>query len=374
MSDRSRRAGSYGRASGEPLLDELAAQSSELAKRWALALIADAPPEEIAAVDLALIASEGPALVDRVLASAAQGEDLAAAAPPAGLAAVAGAGSAGELARALEALRSVLWEAAVEASPRARSDTRAARRLLETGEALAAACSELLAAALDAPAPERMEGEAAQELAQPARPAARAPAGAEVVIVDERGGGLPGAARPRAEHLERAAEPEESPFAPAISAHDARPGHEAHPTKGPAAWIDSIGARLSISQTDRRPFAVLLVELLEPFAPSGTAARRPTLESLLDERLRGPDGLSLTQERAGRYWLVAPGSDRAGAERLRTRLQDALTSGRGVAAVAIGVAVFPDDAADAPGLAAQADLDLYATRSQSTPAHGRRRT
>ncbi len=341
MSDRARRAASYGRAGADPLLDELAAQSGELAKRWAIALLERAEPEQLAAVDVATIAREGPGVIEAVLTGAEAG------------AVAAFAGVAGSV-RAFEALRGVLWDATVEAVPRARSDPRAARTLLELCDTVTAACAEMLAGEIDsspsAPPP------SPREAAPAAPPAGRVPA---IVIVDEHDGAEP------VEHA-HAAEPGgvAAGEPPAIAAHDARA------RQGPAAWISSIGSQLESFERDRRPFAVLLIELVEP-APAGLAdERRPALERVLAERLRDWRGLSATRERPGRHWLVAPATDRGGAEVLRERLQDALGAGRSSAAVAIGIAVCPDDASDAAGLAAQADLDIYSSRPRSVYAPG----
>ena len=337
MSDRARREGSYGRAGSDPVLEELAAQSGELAKRWAIALLERAEPEELEAVDVALIAREGPGVIEAVLAGAE------------GSAAVATLAGPGELVRAFEALRAVLWEAAVETVPRARSDPRAARRLLDVCDALTAACAETLARELEPGAAAGAPSLPPQGPAAPP-PARSVPA---VVIVDEHDGEEPVAAeRGGAAAVE----------APAIAAHDARD------RQGPAAWISSIGAQLEAFQRDQRPFAVLLIELLEPAGAENE--RPPTLERVLDERLRDWRGLSATRERPGRHWVVAPATDRAGAGGLRERLEAALGAGRRSAAVAIGIAVCPDDATDAAGLAAQADLDIYSSRSRSIPAPG----
>ena len=180
----------------------------------------------------------------------------------------------------------------------------------------------------------------------PPPPARQAPG---IVIVDERDGTA--AAEPAPARAEAAA-----PEPPAIAARDVRT------RQGPAAWISSIGAQLESFERDRRPFAVLLIELLEP-APSGLAdERRPALERVLEERLRDWRGLSATRERPGRHWLIAPATDRPGAAILRERLEAALGDGRRSPAVAIGIAVCPEDATDAAGLAAQADLDIYSSR------------
>jgi hypothetical protein len=360
MSDRARRAGSYGRAAAEPLLDELASQSEELAKRWAIAMIEGAGPEGFATIDLALVASEGPELIDAVLS----GEG-----PSGRLARIAGE-EGGKLARAAEALRRVLWEAAFEAVPGARSDTRAARRLLDAGDGIAAACAELLAAELDAGTAEHAP---AVETPVGATPAARA-AGQPVVIIDEGHGPAPGARRvpeppasapvsgeaPLVADSRRTAVSHEephpapvAPFAPSIAARDAR--------QGPAAWIGSIGAQLEAFRQDGRPFSVLLIEMLEPAA----ALDAESATRALQERLGQWRGLTLTREGPGRYWLVAPGADRAGAASLRDLVEMPRGEAKG-GPVAVGIAHCPEDGRDAAGLAAHADLDLYASRSRAS--------
>src|SRR4051794_4207389 len=114
MAERGRRAGTYGSTTGDPTLDELAAQAPELAKRWAIALIEKAGPDEFAGVDLASISRDGAALIEGLLKAAAR--DGEAQAQDTALAPLAGAGSPAELARGVETLRAVLWEAAVECS------------------------------------------------------------------------------------------------------------------------------------------------------------------------------------------------------------------------------------------------------------------
>jgi hypothetical protein len=351
MPDRASRGGGYGRPAAEPLLDETVSQPAELAKRWAIAMIEGAPPDGLAAIDLALIASEGPDLIDGVLSGEAK---------PGRLARLAGADGA-ELARAAEALRRVLWEAAVEAAPRARSDARAARRLLDAGDRIAAACAELLAAELDGAGVERPPAEDVAAVAEP--PAAAGAPAQPLVIVDERRGVPPLSPRgpvppePRAAHEDpRRAAPVPEPvpaFAPSIAARDAR--------QGPAAWIGSIGAQLAAFEEHGRPFSVLLIEMLEP----ASALDAEAATSALEERLGQWRGLTLTREGPGRYWLIAPGADRAGAESLRDLVELPRGEAKG-GPVAVGIALCPEDGRDAAGLAAHADLDLYASRSRAS--------
>ena len=142
--------------------------------------------------------------------------------------------------------------------------------------------------------------------------------------------------------------------------------------EGPAAWISSIGAQLALFERDSAPFAVLLVELLDiertrPHEPSEELSRLAReLERALADAL-GPWPGSLTRERPGRCWLLAPDTDRAGAERLAQRLMRDLSAGAGELgaslAVAIGTAMCPEDGREAAALAAHADVGLCAARS-----------
>ena len=160
--------------------------------------------------------------------------------------------------------------------------------------------------------------------------------------------------------------------------------------QGPAAWIGSIGCQLERFKQDRLPFAVLLIELLEverllrgePPAEltrladqvedalaaelrsfAGDASRRGSRSDVLDVRRSG----LLTRQSPGRYWLLAPDTDRPSARRLAERLARAVASAvtyRGAPLeVVVGVAVCPEDGLQAPALAAQADMGLYAAHS-----------
>jgi hypothetical protein len=222
--------------------------------------------------------------------------------------------------------------------------------------------------------------------------AGHSPPPGRAVLHDERAAASPsGAAAPAGEAAwaqprATSASPEE------IAIRDARGD------QGPAAWIGSIGRQLERLREDGLSFAVLLVEPLELERLRGVEPATEMLR-LADEvedalavalrlvprreggeRAAGPAAApwsdSLTRERPGRYWLLAPETDRIGAERLAERLGRAVASlveHRGAAVeVAIGIAVCPQDGADAAALAAHADLGLYAARSTRSRASGRR--
>jgi len=96
------------------------------------------------------------------------------------------------------------------------------------------------------------------------------------------------------------------------------------------------------------------------------------LERVLADELAVASGGWLTRERPGRYWLLAPGTDRLGAVRLAESLRLTVAGGTtrlgGRMAVAIGTAVCPDDGERAPALAAHADIGLYAARAEARAA------
>ena len=148
--------------------------------------------------------------------------------------------------------------------------------------------------------------------------------------------------------------------------------------EGPAAWIDSIGRRLERHERDGAPFAVLLVELvdLERLRHAEPAEELSRLighvEEALARVLRPAD--SLTRERPGRYWLLAPQTDGPGAQTLVERIARAVRSSvshRGTPLeVAVGVAVCPEDGRQASELAAHADVGLYAARAAGRPSIG----
>ncbi len=155
---------------------------------------------------------------------------------------------------------------------------------------------------------------------------------------------------------------------------------ESHPERvgddgGPSAWVASIGRRLERYERDGVPFAVLLVELADvdrlrhAELPGEVARLTGLIETALAGELRPAD--SLTRERPGRYWLLAPATDSASARTLAERLAGAA---RGVAShrgaplqVAVGIATCPADGTQAAALAAHADIALYAARAAGRP-------
>jgi hypothetical protein len=149
--------------------------------------------------------------------------------------------------------------------------------------------------------------------------------------------------------------------------------------EGPAAWIRSIGRELERFAADGRPFAVLLVELveLEPLTRGeppeallrlGAQVQR-TLESEL-WTMTGRSAGSLMREAPGRFWLIAPaiGPLRVGAlaEQLAGAVRRSVSHRGRPVEVAVGTALCPDDGLEAAALAAHADVALYAARADGS--------
>jgi hypothetical protein len=160
-------------------------------------------------------------------------------------------------------------------------------------------------------------------------------------------------------------------------------GEEVRGEEGPAAWISSIGHQLERFEGDHQPFAVLLVELGDVESlrraalPGGLSSLTSRIERALAQELRrrspGPaDGPgraagSFTCERPGRYWLLVPHTDAAGAGRLAdwvVRTLGPLAGPRWAPLeVTVGRAVCPEDGREAAALAAHADLGLVDARA-----------
>ena len=168
---------------------------------------------------------------------------------------------------------------------------------------------------------------------------------------------------------------------PAIEIRDERAEY------GAGAWIDAITRQLERHRADRRPFTVLLVEVRDiarlrlEMSPAELATLGASLERALAAGLQAGGAVagrgfdrgappwtgSLTPQRPGRCWLVAPETDRPAAHGLADRIARAVASGlshRGRALeVLVGVAVCPQDGRQAAALAAHADVDLHAARA-----------
>ncbi|HUB74321.1 MAG TPA: hypothetical protein VL979_09840 [Solirubrobacteraceae bacterium] len=385
------------------------ARPDELAKRWLVALILDRPLEGAVALPVARLAREAPALCEQLLAaleSEAALAELQAAEPreapaqrgsvAAELAGIVGAHDAASLAKAVEALRGVLW-----AELRVDAEQRSAREAGEIAERLAAVCAAALARALEALEAGR-EDRAAPATAYAQHAAAR-PALLDEPRPGHRHGDHGGARRGTATIVDEGAAadvvaqarmppppepsaPARAPRPPGAAPGAAPPGaapsappspgsgeieiHDQRGEEGPAAWIGAIGGELERFERDGAPFAVLLVELaeLERLRREVPAQALAALSARMEQALAGELerwAATITRERPGRCWVLVRGVDRAGVRALCELLSAAAGASHGGAPlrVAIGHALCPQDAREAAALAAHADVGLYAARA-----------
>jgi len=389
-------------------IDAVLERAEELARRWAIALILVRPFGRIGDIPLEDLACEAPALCAqavRALQSDVELDRLTGGGAPTGreqtalarrLAAIAGAHDAAAAVEAVEALRGVLWETLLEESRSSSFDRTRVHQVADLADRLAYVCASALAASIAATAAsEPGERDAALGVAERgAREGERAPtARVTAVIVDERQDVTVPArpavsaqepatpARPAARRRsERPASWDESPPVPPGTAAGEIAIRDARSEEGPVAWIRSIGRQLERFEHDGEPFAVLLVELLDTdrLRRSETPGEFSRLLGLVEETLAAelqPWSGSLTRESPGRYWLLAPQTDRSGAARLHERLARAVQASRSdlgaLLRVAIGTAVCPQDGCEAAALAAHADVELCAARSAARAMLGR---
>ena len=276
--------------------------------------------------------------------------------------------------RAAQALSETLWETLQEELAEPRSE-----RVAELSEQLGEVVAVLASLA-------RVDARAREEPGEPTKAAPAEP--------KARDGRATTYGDPSLREPVPLADPPEGPVSPspavlidelapltADSRAQARPQIEIRDERsaeGPAAWIDSIGRQLERHEQDRAPFAVLLVELvdverLRHAEPAEELSRLTSqVEDALAHVLRPAD--SLTRERPGRYWLLAPQTDGPGAQVLTERIARAVRSAashRGTPLeVAVGVAVCPEDGRRASELAAHADVGLYAARAAGRSSVG----
>jgi hypothetical protein len=380
-------------------LDPVLARVEQLAQGWASALIFARPLEGMGAIPLQEIAREGSSLctqVLRALQSDVELDRLTGQGPSTGreqaalgrrVGALTGAQDAVAVSDAVEALRGVLWEALLEDLHWPGHSLSAARQLAELSDRLATVCARVLAASLarqpafTAAVPDT-GGESQSEHASPRdEPALRS----AVVIVDER---LEASAKPTAGRREQAEPPAGERAAPLLAALPERPlsWDESPPVpparrgaeieirderreEGPAAWIGSIGSQLERYAQDGVPFAVLLIEPveIERLRHTESSGELAHVAEDLEEALAAIWSGSVTRQRPGRYWLIAPAVNRLGVRELAERLQRDLAPTvlyRGAPLeLAVGTAACPDDGSEASALAAHADVGLYAARS-----------
>lgn len=388
------------RAIAELSLEGVLARGGELAKRWAVALILTRPIEDIGGLLLEGIALEGPLLcvqMLRALQSDGELDRLTGEGPSTGreqsaparrIGSLAGVSDAVGTIEAVEALRGVLWEMLLEEVRFSGDPRSSSRQLADLSDRLAYVCTRAAAADLVAarskaaaqkdPATASSTAEGAGGEVDAVSSLAKAPlARARVVIVDERNEQPAAQPERAAAGLEQRAvqEPErplswdESPPVPPKGGSEEIEIRDERGEEGPAAWIGSIGRQLTRYADDGVPFAVLLVEPagLERMRNSQGPGELQLLAEQLEEALEVVWLGSVTRQRLGRYWLIAPATNRLGVRELVVRLREAVAAAvthRGASLqLAVGTAACPDDGQEASALAAHADVGLYADRA-----------
>ncbi|HEY2182362.1 MAG TPA: hypothetical protein VGH09_11870 [Solirubrobacteraceae bacterium] len=150
-------------------VDALLAQADELARRWALALIATRPLQEIAELPLGDLARSGPALCAALVRALASGEALARLTGGVAVAPAVGTRSAGELVGDIDTLRSILWDATLQ-----QLNDPPTRLVADLADRLSYVCATAIAAILEAPAETAGVPATARVAAGPPRQPARA--------------------------------------------------------------------------------------------------------------------------------------------------------------------------------------------------------
>jgi GGDEF domain-containing protein len=272
---------------------------------------------------------------------------------------LAGATSGAEVPGAVEALRAVVWMAAMEALSRP-----SAALVSDLAQRLAHVCAVIASASLardPAPGAEAWEGSPS---ARDLRPAGPAPAAD--VPADAHPGDVPADAR-RGDTRSGDAAFADRPSPAMVFADEPSPA--AALAEGP--WREAIEARLARGADDEAPFAALLVEVdgLERLLVAETgrevAEAIESVEGAISGALRSAD--ALVRGGLGRYWIVGAASGPSAAHELALDLGDAVgraASHRGIPlTVSVGFAVWPDDGEDARELAEHAEQRMFAARA-----------
>lgn len=378
------------RALAELPFEAALADAQGLARAWVLALIRSRPLEELGLLPLEELARSGPQLCAQMVAavrSDAELERLRAGAGPAGESSPGGAARVGELTGARDAADAVdaveLLRGILCGTLAGQLEEPTPRQSADLCERIAHVCAAVLTIALGrAPAISPSPGKASWGARGPEAPGAAADetsqsaAGGARIVDEPEGAAAPATVLGEGVPGRAVLNP-----IPAIEIRDERAEH------GAVAWIDAIARQLERYKADRRPFAVLLVEVREierlrlEMSPAELAALGDSLERALAAALQagGAAGRrdvdrgallwtgSLTPQRPGRCWLLAPEADRPAAHALADRIARVVASGlshRGRAVeLLVGVGVCPQDGRQAAALAAHADVDLHAARA-----------
>lgn len=135
-------------------------------------------------------------------------------------------------------------------------------------------------------------------------------------------------------------------------------------------FAEAIAAQLAAAERRGAPFALMVGDLdhfklvNDRLGHAGGDQTLQTVASVLDRSTRGQD----RPARLGgeEFALLTADADAEqglrAAERVRTRVQEALAAGAVPVTISIGVAIYPDDGTDSDALMACADRALYAAK------------
>ncbi len=401
------------RALAEVELDTSRERGEELARRWALAMVAARPFAELGGLPLSDLVEQAPMLcvqmtlavqsdteLDRLSGEGSTEGSRARGSSALALAALVGAPDARAAVAAVEALRGVLWEALLEDVAPLHGQRAAVRLVADMADRLSFVCARVLAVGVESPqaaAPQAPgEASAPDDRVESRGAVTRVPSGGGpslAVIVDEGSEHVPAPietlaparASGAAQHAERPLSWDESPPVPPGAGPTEIEIRDERVEDGAAARIGSIARWLQRYAEDRKPFAVMLLEPVD----IETLRDRPGELSRVDEELgellertigpaaesaavSGETAPSHTRESPARYWVLAPRDSSSVTAELSERLARGagrIDGARGLPLeLAIGTAVCPQDGHEASALAAHADVDLYAARSAARVA------
>ena len=287
-----------------------------LAKGWLIELIVALPLRDAGRIPAADLAREAPGLF--TAAALAVGDDVV-------LGALGPGGRYEQLAARTGAL----------------AGATDAPTTLAAGEAL----RQTLTAALRAQTPADLHGDIAERVAHVAS------------TLVERSLVAQAAERDFAAGAEDDAPPLQRPPAPLESVPDVR----VRDARSDVTVQELVGRAFARRVQDGRPFAVFAVEVVDAERwqaadPSGAVVEG--VEAAVSGHLRPGD--RLVGERSGRFWVVAPDTDRDAARNLAAEFASVVAGSGSPARAAFGVAACPDDGTDADELLASADEGLFA--------------
>lgn len=309
------------RAVADAPVVELLGRADDLAKGWLLALIEEAPLEEMPAILSSELVRDGPRLCAAVVRALADDTDLdrlrsgAALEPLAASAAeLAGADGPAAAARAIDALSGVIWSAV-----RAELSDPGADQVAELAERLGVVIEQVRIAVL-----RRLEGGEAPAATPASEPPSRVADPLEV-----------------ADPVEAAMEPPMPSERPPLAALAPEPPPRDVDTS--PLWIGAFEDEIDRSLRSGAPLSLLLAELHDAdqmVAVEGDAGAEPLFGRFTQSvrsAVRRQDTLAC--ETDTRAWIIARDTGRPGAQALAQRVADAVHQSPGWRGAPLGVTV-----------------------------------